>query len=132
MKVIFVGAGPGDPELLTLKAERLLRGARCCIYAGSLVAETIVGLLPADAEIHDSAHLSLDQIVDIIKRARERDIDVVRLHSGDPSIYGAIGEQMARLDELGIAYEVVPGSSFQAAAAAEDRADVPEVSRRSC
>lgn len=131
MKVIFVGSGPGDPELLTRKAERLLRGARCCIYAGSLVAETIVGLLPADAERHDSAGLSLDQIVDIIKRARERDIDVVRLHSGDPSIYGAIGEQMARLDVLGIAYEVVPGvSSFQAAAAAlKIELTVPEISQ---
>ena len=131
MKVIFVGAGPGDPELLTVKAERLLRGARCCIYAGSLVAETIVGLLPPDAERHDSASLSLDQIVEIIKSARDRGLDVVRLHSGDPSIYGAIGEQMARLDELGIAYEVVPGvSSFQAAAAAlKIELTVPEVSQ---
>ncbi len=131
MKVIFVGSGPGDPELLTIKAERLLRGARCCIYAGSLVAETIVGLLPADAERHDSANLSLEQIVEIIKGAREREIDVVRLHSGDPSIYGAIGEQMARLDELGIAYEVVPGvSSFQAAAAAlKIELTVPEISQ---
>lgn len=131
MKVIFVGSGPGDPELLTVKAERLLRGARCCIYAGSLVAETIVGLLPADAERHDSTSLSLDQIVEIIEGARARDIDVVRLHSGDPSIYGAIGEQMARLDDLGIDYEVVPGvSSFQAAAAAlKIELTVPEVSQ---
>jgi precorrin-4/cobalt-precorrin-4 C11-methyltransferase len=131
MKVIFVGSGPGDPELLTVRAERLLRGARCCVYAGSLVAETIVGLLPADAERHDSAGLSLDQIVEIIKGARVRNVDVVRLHSGDPSIYGAIGEQMARLDELGIDYEVVPGvSSFQAAAAAlKIELTVPEVSQ---
>jgi len=131
MKVIFVGSGPGDPELLTIKAERLVRSARCCIYAGSLVAETIVDLLPAHAERHDSASLSLDQIVELIKGARERDIDVVRLHSGDPSIYGAIGEQMARLDELEIAYEVVPGvSSFQAAAAAlKIELTVPEVSQ---
>jgi len=131
MKVIFVGAGPGDPELLTVKAERLLRSARCCIYAGSLVAETIVDLLPADAARYDSASLSLDQIVDIVKAARERDVDVVRLHSGDPSIYGAIGEQMARLEELGIDYEVVPGvSSFQAAAAAlKIELTVPEISQ---
>lgn len=131
MKVIFVGAGPGDPELLTVKAGRLLRSARCCIYAGSLVAETIVGLLPEDAERHDSAHLSLDQIIEIIKSARERDVDVLRLHSGDPSIYGAIGEQMARLDQLGIVYEVVPGvSSFQAAAAAlKIELTVPEISQ---
>lgn len=119
MKVFFVGAGPGDPELLTVKAQRLLHGARLCIYAGSLVNPQLLALLPANAEVHDSAAMNLDEIVGLFRAARDRQIDVVRLHSGEPSLYGAIGEQMDALDDLGIAYEVVPGiSSFQAAAAA--------------
>jgi precorrin-4/cobalt-precorrin-4 C11-methyltransferase len=117
--VHFVGAGPGDPDLLTRKAERLLRNCRCCIWAGSLVNPAILDLLPPGAERHDSSGMTLDQIVDVIVRCRDRGFDVVRLHTGEPSLFGAIGEQMARLDRLGIAYEVVPGvSSFQAAAAA--------------
>jgi len=119
MRVFFVGAGPGAPELLTIKAEKLLRSCRCCIYAGSLVSPAVIGLIPADAERYDSAKLSLDEMVDIYLNAQRRDVDVVRLHSGDPAIYGAIREQMQLLDHHGIAYEVVPGiSSFQAAAAA--------------
>lgn len=119
MKVYFVGAGPGDPELLTVKAERMLRSCRICIYAGSLVNPQVVGLLPEDAEKHDSAALDLEEITALFRDAKERDIDVVRLHSGDPSIYGAIREQMNELDQWGIEYEVVPGvSSFQATAAA--------------
>jgi precorrin-4/cobalt-precorrin-4 C11-methyltransferase len=131
MKVIFVGAGPGDPELLTIKAERLLRGCRCCIYAGSLVSDRVLALLPRDAERHDSAKLTLAQMVKIYRQAKKRDVDVVRLHSGDPSIYGAIREQMNELDRLGITYEVVPGvSSFQAAAAAvQTELTAPEVSQ---
>jgi len=118
MKVYFVGAGPGDPELLTVKAARLLKKCRICVYAGSLVSPGVIDLLPQAAEKHDSAKLSLEEIVDVFKDARERDLDVVRLHSGDPSIYGAIREQMNELDALGIDYEVVPGvSSFQASAA---------------
>ena len=119
MKVYFVGAGPGDPDLLTRKAERLLRACRFCIYAGSLVSPEVLALLPADAEKHDSAALSLRETTALCVAARERGVDVVRLHSGDPSIYGAIREQMDELDKAGIEYEVVPGvSSFQAAAAA--------------
>jgi len=119
MKVYFVGAGPGDPDLLTVKAERLLRSCRCCIYAGSLVSPEVVALLPPSAERHDSAELTLAQVVALYREAQKRDVDVVRLHSGDPAIYGAIREQMNELDKLGIAHEVVPGvSSFQAAAAA--------------
>lgn len=119
MKVYFVGAGPGDPELLTVKAKRILTSCRCCIYAGSLVSPDLLALLPADAEKHDSAHLSLDDIVAIYQNARSADLDVVRLHSGDPTIYSAIGEQIRELDRIGIGYEVIPGiSSFQAAAAA--------------
>jgi len=119
MRVIFTGAGPGDPELLTVRARRLLESCEFCIYAGSLVSPDVIGLIPESAEKHDSAGLNLDEIIELIKQARNRSVDVIRLHTGDPSIYGAIGEQMARLDALGIDYEVVPGvSSFQAAAAA--------------
>jgi precorrin-4/cobalt-precorrin-4 C11-methyltransferase len=119
MKVYFVGAGPGDIELLTVKADRILRNCRICIYAGSLVNPEVIALLPDDAEKHDSATLDLEEITALFRDAQERNIDVVRLHSGDPSIYGAIREQMNELDQCGIDYEVVPGvSSFQAAAAA--------------
>ena len=118
MKVSFVGAGPGDPELLTVKAARLLRECRCCIYAGSLVSPQVLELLPAAAEKYDSASMNLDEIVAAYRRARDAGMDVVRLHTGDPSLYGAIREQMNALDELGIEYETIPGvSSFQATAA---------------
>lgn len=119
MIVHFVGAGPGDPELLTRKAERLLRACRICIYAGSLVSPGVLDLIPTDAERHDSARMSLDEVMALCRDARDRGIDVVRLHSGDPSIYGATREQMDALDALGIRYDVCPGvSAFQAAAAA--------------
>ena len=119
MKVYFVGAGPGDPELLTVKARKLLAGCRFCIYAGSLVSPGVVACISPKAERHDSAKLALPQIIALVRKARKRGLDVVRLHSGDPSIYGATREQMNALDRLRIPYEVVPGvSSFQAAAAA--------------
>ncbi|ABA87733.1 cobalt-precorrin-4 C11-methyltransferase [Syntrophotalea carbinolica DSM 2380] len=119
MKVYFIGAGPGDPELVTLKAKRLLSSCPICIYAGSLVNPAVLEHLPASAERHDSAVMSLDEMAVLFENARQRDLDVIRLHSGDPSIYGAIREQMNELDRLGIGYEVIPGvSSFQAAAAA--------------
>ncbi len=131
MKVSFVGAGPGDPKLLTLEAERLLRNCRCCVYAGSLVSPAVIDLLPEDAERHDSARLSLEGIMAIYLDAHRRGMDVVRLHSGDPAIYGAIREQMKALDRRGIEYEVVPGvSSFQAAAAAlRSELTAPEVAQ---
>ena len=119
MKVYFVGAGPGDPDLLTVKGRRLLEQARVCVYAGSLVSPDVVALLPAEAERHDSAAMDLDAIVAVMVAAAARGVDVVRLHSGEPSLYGAIGEQMDALDRAGIDYEVVPGiSAFQASAAA--------------
>jgi precorrin-4/cobalt-precorrin-4 C11-methyltransferase len=131
MKVFFIGAGPGDPELLTLKADRILRSCRCCIYAGSLVNPEVLKRLPEDAERYDSARMDLPEIIAVMEQGRSRGIDVVRLHSGDPSIYGAIREQMNELDRLGIAYEVVPGvSSFQAAAAAlPAELTAPEISQ---
>ena len=131
MKVIFVGAGPGDPELLTLKAARLLETCQCCVYAGSLVSPQVVALIPPDAEKFDSAGMTLEETTAVCKSAHERGIDMIRLHTGDPSIYGAIREQMIELDRLGIEYEVVPGvSSFQAAAAAlKTELTAPEVSQ---
>ncbi len=131
MKVYFVGAGPGDPELLTVKAQRLLKDCRICIYAGSLVSPQVLSLLPGVAEAHDSASLDLEQITALFAYAQARNVDVVRLHTGDPSIYGAIGEQMNELDKLGIEYEVVPGvSSFQAAAAAlKTELTAPEIAQ---
>lgn len=131
MKVYFVGAGPGDPELLTVKAARLLRAAECCVYAGSLVNPTILELLPAGAERYDSAGMTLEEILAVIRAARQSDTDVIRLQTGEPSIYGAIGEQMDALDELKIDYEIVPGiSAFQAAAATlRIELTAPEVSQ---
>lgn len=119
MKVYFVGAGPGDVELLTLKAKRLLENCKCCIYAGSLISEEVVDFVPKNAELHDSSTMTLGQIVKVVEENKKKGVDVIRLHSGDPSIYGAILEQMNELDKLDVEYEVVPGvSSFQAAAAA--------------
>jgi precorrin-4/cobalt-precorrin-4 C11-methyltransferase len=131
MKVYFVGAGPGDPELLTVKAKVLIENCRICVYAGSLVSPGVLGLVPAKAESHNSAKMDLEEVVAVYRDAQKRDIDVIRLHSGDPSIYGAIREQMVELDRYGIEYEVVPGvSSFQAAAAAlQTELTAPEISQ---
>jgi precorrin-4/cobalt-precorrin-4 C11-methyltransferase len=119
VKVYFIGAGPGDAELLTVKAKRLIETCAYCIYAGSLISEEIVGLLPEKARRFNSAELDLDEITELFLKARDESVDIIRLHSGDPTIYSAIREQMRKLDELGIEYETVPGiSSFQAAAAA--------------
>lgn len=119
MKVWFVGAGPGDPELLTRKAERLLRSAQVCVYAGSLVNPQLLEFLPAACRRHDSAKMTLEHMADVYREAQAANTDVIRLHSGESAIYGATAEQMVVLDALGIEYEVVPGiSAFQAAAAA--------------
>jgi precorrin-4/cobalt-precorrin-4 C11-methyltransferase len=118
MKVYFIGAGPGAPDLITLRGANILRAAPLVMYAGSLVSREMLVHCRADAEIVDTAGLSLDEQETVYRRALERDVDVARLHSGDPAIYGAMAEQMRRLDRLGIGYEVVPGvSSFTAAAA---------------
>ena len=131
MKVYFVGAGPGDPDLITVKALNRLKAARCCVYAGSLINPEVLRFLPADAERHDSAKMSLEQVIAVCEAARQRNVDVVRLHSGEPAIFGAIGEHMRELDKLGIGYEVIPGiSAFQAAAAAlRKELTAPEVSQ---
>ncbi|MBC7130271.1 precorrin-4 C(11)-methyltransferase [Candidatus Bathyarchaeota archaeon] len=130
-KVYFVGAGPGDPELITLKGKRLLEEADVIVYTGSLLNPEILKFAKPDAELHDSAAMSLKEIVDVMVKAARHGKKVVRLHDGDPSFYGAIREQMDLLEKEAITYEVVPGvSSLQASAAALRRElTLPEVSQ---
>jgi precorrin-4 C11-methyltransferase len=130
-KVHFVGAGPGDPELLTLKGRRALAQADVIVYAGSLVAEEVLRHASPTAVLHNSAPLTLEEVMDRLIAAIRAGKRVVRLHSGDTSIYSAIHEQMTRLDQAGIGYEVIPGiSSFQAAAAAlQAELTLPEVAQ---
>jgi precorrin-4/cobalt-precorrin-4 C11-methyltransferase len=118
MTVYFVGAGPGDPRLITVRGKELLERAGVCVWAGSLVNFALLKYLPKGAEVHDSATLTLDEIIGICRDADVRGLDVVRLHTGDPGIYSAMREQQRRLDVARIHWEVVPGvSSFQGAAA---------------
>jgi precorrin-4 C11-methyltransferase len=128
-RVVFVGAGPGDPDLLTLKGRRALAQADVVVYAGSLVPEAVLRHAPATAVLHNSAHLTLEEVLHRLTSAVRAGKRVVRLHSGDTSLYSAIQEQMTLLDAAGIGYEVVPGiSSFQAAAAAlQAELTLPEV-----
>lgn len=118
MTVHFIGAGPGAPDLITVRGLELVRRCPVVLYAGSLVPREVVAEAPADARVVDTAPLTLDQIIDEIRAAHARGQDVARLHSGDPSVYGAIGEQMRRLDALGIPYDITPGVPAFAAAAA--------------
>jgi precorrin-4/cobalt-precorrin-4 C11-methyltransferase len=119
MTVHFIGAGPGAADLLTLRAARLIGASPVCVYAGALVPPGVLGHAPEGARLVDTQHLSLEQIVAELQAADERSQDVARLHSGDLSIYSACGEQMRRLDELGIPWDVTPGvPAFAAAAAA--------------
>jgi len=118
MKVYFIGAGPGSADLITVRGAHLLSRAAVVLYAGSLVSKEMLVHCRADAQIINTAKLSLQEQETYYANARDCDLDVARLHSGDPSIYGATAEQMRRLERLGIEYEVVPGvSSFVAAAA---------------
>ncbi len=117
-RVSIVGAGPGDPELLTLKAEMRLRDADLVIFAGSLVNPEILKHVNERAEILNSASMTLEEVIETIEKAYRDGKKIVRLHSGDPHIYGAIKEQMDRLKELGIDYEVIPGVSVLTSAAA--------------
>jgi precorrin-4/cobalt-precorrin-4 C11-methyltransferase len=119
VQVYFVGAGPGDPDLITVKGHKLLTEADVVIYAGSLVNPAILAVTPPGCEIHNSASMTLDEVIGVIKAAVSQGKKVVRLHTGDPSIYGAIQEQIDLLNKLEISWQVVPGvSSFLAAAAA--------------
>ena len=116
--VHFVGAGPGDPELITRKGARLLAEADVVIYAGSLVNPELLDLCKDTAKIYNSASMTLDEVLEVMYDAEERNFTTVRLHTGDPALYGAIAEQMDALDKKHIAYDVTPGvSSFLAAAA---------------
>ncbi|GFH36444.1 precorrin-4 C(11)-methyltransferase [Streptomyces pacificus] len=122
MTVYFIGAGPGAADLITLRGARTLASCRVCLYAGSLVPADLLAECPPDARLVDTADLDLDAITEEFVRAHEEGRDVARLHSGDPSVFSAVAEQMRRLDAAGIAYEVIPGvPAFAAAAAALKR-----------
>ena len=118
MTVHFIGAGPGAPDLITVRGLNLIRACPVVLYAGSLVPREVVAEAPAGARVLDTAPMTLDAIVEEMRVAHAAGHDVARVHSGDPSLYGAIGEQMRRLDVLSIPYDVTPGVPAFAAAAA--------------
>ncbi|MDH4872066.1 precorrin-4 C(11)-methyltransferase [Pseudomonas sp. BN515] len=117
MTVYFIGAGPGDPELITVKGQRLIRTCPVILYAGSLVPEAVLTGHSAERVVN-TAELHLDEIVTLLAEAHAKGQDVARVHSGDPSVYGAIGEQIRHLRERDIPYEIVPGVTATAACAA--------------
>lgn len=131
MTVHFIGAGPGAADLITVRGLELVRACPVVIYAGSLVPAEVVAEAPARAKVIDSAPLTLDEIIAEMAAADKHGMDVARLQSGDPSIYGAIAEQMRRLDELGIPYDLTPGVPAYAAAAAALKCELtlPEISQ---
>ncbi|MCR3955537.1 MAG: precorrin-4 C(11)-methyltransferase [Gudongella sp.] len=117
--ISFVGAGPGDVDLITIKGRRLLEDSDIVIYAGSLVSMEHLGFCRKDCQVHNSASMTLEEVIAVMERGHYRKESIVRLHTGDPTIYGAIREQMDELDKRGITYQVVPGvSSFTGACAA--------------
>ena len=131
MTVHFIGAGPGAPDLITIRGRDLIAKCHVCLYAGSLVPEELVAVAPEGALVKDTAPMNLNEIIDEIRDAHAEEKDVARVHSGDPSIYGAIAEQMRMLDKIGIPYDVTPGVPSFAAAAAELKQELtlPEVSQ---
>ena len=118
MTIHFIGAGPGAADLITLRGQRLIAASPVCLYAGSLVPPALLEECPPGARLIDTAALTLDEIVAEMVRADEAGLDVARLHSGDPSVFSAVAEQMRRLDEAGVSYDVTPGVPAFAAAAA--------------
>lgn len=118
MTVHFIGAGPGAPDLITVRGLKLIQACPVVLYAGSLVPGEVVAEAQPGARVVDTAPLHLDEIIAEMEAAHAQGLDVARVHSGDPSIYGAIAEQMRRLDALGIPYDVTPGVPAFAAAAA--------------
>lgn len=130
-KVYIIGAGPGDPGLVTLRAAELIARCPVVLFTGSLVPREVIARARPDARVLDSSGLTLEEIVAVMAEAHARGEDVARVHTGDPSIFGSTGEQMRRLDQLGIPFEIVPGvSSFSAAAAALGRElTLPELSQ---
>ncbi|MFI6683153.1 precorrin-4 C(11)-methyltransferase [Streptomyces sp. NPDC050485] len=122
MTVYFIGAGPGAADLITVRGARTLASCQVCLYAGSLVPRELLAECPEGARLVDTAQLNLDEITGELVRAHEAGQDVARLHSGDPSVFSAVAEQMRRLDAAGVPYDVVPGvPAFAAAAAALKR-----------
>lgn len=120
--VYFIGAGPGDPELITIKGKRVIEEADRIIYAGSLVNPQVLAGAKPEAKIYNSASMTLPQVIAVMEQAEQEGKMTARVHTGDPSLYGAVREQMAELEKRGIQYEVIPGvSSFLAAAAALKR-----------
>ena len=130
MTVYFIGAGPGDPELITVKGQRLIRSCPVILYAGSLVPEALLEGHQASLVVN-TAELHLDEIVALLRAAHTRGESVARVHSGDPSLYGAIGEQIRHLRALGIPFEIIPGVTATAACAAllESELTLPDVSQ---
>lgn len=131
MTVYFIGAGPGDPDLITIKGRDRIAACPVCLYAGSLVPEAVVAYAPVGARVMDTAAMTLDQTHVEILAAHGRGEDVARVHSGDPSLYGAIAEQIRRLRADGIDYKIIPGVPAYAAAAAElgQELTVPEIAQ---
>ena len=131
MTVHFIGAGPGAPDLITVRGLKLIQAAPVVLYAGSLVPEAVIAEAPSDALILDTAPMHLDQIIEEMQKAHADSKDVARVHSGDPSLYGAVAEQMRKLDALGIDYEVTPGVSAYAAtsAALKKELTLPDVAQ---
>lgn len=129
--VHFVGAGPGAEDLITVRGLKLVKNADVIIYAGSLVNKEILNNAKEGSSVYDSAKMNLDEVIDVISKGSLQCKDIVRLHTGDPCIYGAIREQMDRLDELGIEYDYTPGVSSFCGAAAALRAEytLPSVSQ---
>lgn len=119
MKVYFIGAGPGDPDLITVKGAKRIKEADIIIYAGSLVNREVIDRKKESAKVYNSASMTLDEVIEVMEKGIKGGKVIARVHTGDPSIYGAIREQMDALDEKEIEYEVIPGvSSFVASAAA--------------
>ena len=131
MTVYFIGAGPGDPDLITVRGLRLIKQCGLCLYAGSLVPEAVVAEVPANARVLDTATMTLDDIIAEIGSAHADGCDIARVHSGDPSLYGAVAEQIRRLKALNIPYDITPGVSAYAAAAARLGIEltIPEISQ---
>lgn len=131
MTVYFIGAGPGDPDLITVKGRRLIEACPVCLFAGSLVPEAVVAYAPDEARVMDTAGMTLEDTHREIVEAHSRGEDVARVHSGDPSLYGAIAEQIRRLKVAGIDYQIVPGVSAYAAAAAVmgQELTIPEIAQ---
>jgi len=131
MTVHFIGAGPGAPDLITVRGLNLIQSCHVCLYAGSLVPAEVVAAAPEGARVIDTAPLTLDEILAEIEAAHAAGRNVARVHSGDPSLYGAIAEQMRRLDALGVPYDVTPGVPAFAAAAASLKTELtlPEITQ---